>query len=98
MKTYEQLSTEEKDKARRIALEGWLTAIVEGAVRFDDKLNGDDLQARIDAACDKAGDMQTPWFAHEYIMETCADDLTALAEADVQDALYPDPDERIIRP
>src|SRR3990170_4042102 len=62
MRTYEQLSPEEKVKAFDKSLDGLLTDIVEGTIRFDDQANGDNLQARIYAAIGKANDMQTPWF------------------------------------
>jgi len=97
MRTFDDLTGPEQAKARSKALDELLTLVAEGAIRFNDKLNGDGLQARIDAAWKQACDMQTPWFVGEYIMETCADDLRSMAEADAQDASYPSPDERIIR-
>jgi len=50
MKTYEQLTQDEQEKARAIALTELLEAIVSGVVRFNDGLNEDNLQARIDGA------------------------------------------------
>ena len=70
-------------------------AITEG-IRFNDAANGDDLQARIDAAGGKANAMQTPWFWSSYIMDTCQDDLEGMAAAYAEDALYPDQRERVI--
>jgi len=32
--------------------------------------------------------MQTPWFAHEYIMEAVGDELRAMAQCDAEDASY----------
>ena len=96
MRTFKQLTAKEQGKAREKALEELLTIVAEGAIRFNDKLNGDGLQARIDAAWDKANAMQTPWFIGSYIMDTCEDDLRSMAEADAEDALYPDPSEHII--
>ena len=96
MKTYEQLTQDEQEKARAIALTELLEAIVSGVVRFNDGLNEDNLQARIDGAGVKADKMQTPWFVHEYIMDTCKDDLESMALCDAEDALYPESGERII--
>ena len=97
MRTFDKLSIDEQEQAREKALTTVLQHVTEGAIRFNDKLNRDDLQKRIDAAWEKAESMQTPWFAHEYIMDTCGDDLRSMALADAEDALYPDPSEHIIR-
>ena len=56
-----------------------------------------DLQTRIDEASREADAMSTPWFTGEYIMDTCKDEIAAMATCDAEDALYPDPGERIIR-
>lgn len=97
MRSYDDLTAEEQAKAEEKATETLLEAIVSGAIRFSDEKNGDDLQARIDSAGQKAEDMQTPWFAGEYVMETAGDDIRGMARCDAEDALYPDPDESIIR-
>lgn len=90
MKRYTDLTPEQQHKAVEKAASEVLTLIVEGAVRFADELNHDDLQARIDAAIEKADEMQTPWFAHEYVMDTCRDDILSMARADAEDAWYPE--------
>lgn len=87
-KTFDQLSDAEKEKAIDHALNVLLRAVVEGAIRFNDQANSDDLQARIDQASAKAEKMQTPWFAHEYIMDAAGDDLRSMAECDAESALY----------
>ena len=96
MKTYNELTERERQLARRKTTEQLLEAILSGALRFSDKDNGDDLQARIDAACAEAERMQTPWFAHEYIMETCGQEIRGMAECDAEDALYSQTGERVI--
>ena len=68
MKTYEELTETEQGEARTVALPDLLTDLLEG-VRFSDELNHDTLQASIDAACERANDKGTPWFASEYIMD-----------------------------
>lgn len=91
MKKFDELTPNEQERAREYHLRKLLEAIVEGGVRFNAKLNGDDLQARIDAAGEKADANQTPWFWGEMIMETCGDDLRSIAEASAEDALYAEP-------
>lgn len=88
MKTFAELSTDLQAKAVELALTDLLTAICEGAIRFNDDLNGDNLQGRIDAAFEKAEAMRTPWFAQEYVMDACADDLRGMAQCSAEDCLY----------
>lgn len=100
MRTFDKLTADEQTRAVKRETDSLLTAILEGAIRFDDKLNGDDLQARIDKAIAKAEDMRTPWFAGEYIMDTCGDEIEGMAraEADSEDVLYADEnDPRVVR-
>lgn len=97
MKTFDQLTPAQQAKAEIKCLENLLEAICEGAIRFNDKLNRDDLQARIDAAADKAEKMHTPWFVGEYILDTCRADLEGMARCDAEDALYSAPGENVIR-
>ncbi len=68
MRTYEQLTEEQQAKAQEFALKRVLECVLEG-MRFNDELNGDNFQASVDKAIAKADEMQTPWFASEYIME-----------------------------
>jgi hypothetical protein len=96
MKTYQALTQEDQAKAREKALVELLEAILSGQIRFNDEANGDDLQARIDKAADEAEKMQTPWFTHEYIMDTCREDLEAIAGPQAEEALYPEPGEHVI--
>lgn len=88
MKTFNELSSEQKLAAVNKAVKRLLTSICEGAMNFNDKLNGDDLQARIDAAWSKANQMQTPWFIGEYIMDTCRTEIEGMAQCDAEDSLY----------
>ncbi len=93
MKTYEQLNTREQVWAVSQATTGVLTAICEHGIRFNDSLNGNDLQERIDTAWDKAEAMQTPWYWHEYILDTCREDIESMARAQAENAIYFEPDE-----
>ena len=89
-RTFEQLTEAEQAKAVEIALTDLVSAVTEGAIRFNDTLNGDDLQSRIDTAMGQADAMQTPWFATEYLRD---DDyvwtmLTGMAQVSAEDAEY----------
>jgi hypothetical protein len=97
VKTYDELTEAQQELARSKALDSLLEAVLEG-LRFSDELNGDDLQARIDAAGQKADDMRTPWFAAEYIMddESAAEELRGMAECDAEDALYSERGEWVV--
>ena len=98
MKRYHDLTETQQKQAVSQALNDLLQEIVEfGNLRFNDELNGDDLQARIDASISKAEAMHTPWFAGEYIMDTCKDDLEALAVPVAEDAWYLEPGEQAMR-
>ena len=99
MRTFEQLSEAEQASAEEIATGEILRAILEGRLRFNDELNRDDLQARIDRALEASEENRTPWFAHEFLMEdpTVAESVRGMARGDAETALYPDPDQAIIR-
>ena len=97
MKNFNQLSKQEREQAQAIALNRLIEHILDGAIRFNDKVNKDNLQANIDAACEKADKMKTPWFTNEYILDTCRADLESMAKCDAENALYPSASENIIR-
>jgi dihydroorotase-like cyclic amidohydrolase len=96
MKTYTELTKDQQEKAVEKELTGLLTGIIKGAIRFNDEMNDDDLQDRIDKACEKAEEMRTPWFMHEYILDTCREDLMGMALVSAEDALYSEQNENII--
>ncbi len=96
MKTFSELTQAQQDTARARCLEDLLLGIIDGAIRFDDEANQDDLQARIDRAAQQADKMRTPWFAHEYIMETAGEELLGMAGAQAEDAIYGEKHEHVI--
>lgn len=96
MKRYAELTEKEQAAAREYQLSQLLQNILEGAIRFNDKLNKDKLQSKIDAAIKKADSMRTPWFAHEYIMETCREELEGMAQCSAEDAIYLDKGEHAV--
>jgi hypothetical protein len=97
MKKFDELTEEQKTKAIEKTLIEILEDIVNGSIRFNDELNQDDLQARIDKAFDKAEKMRTPWFSHEYILETCREDLESLAICQAEDMIYLEQNEFAVR-
>ena len=90
MKTFEELTPEQKEKAIVICVNNILHDIIECNRKFKG------LQARINKAWKEAERMKTPWFVHEYIMDTCEDDIKAMAETHAQNSLYPEPQEHVI--
>lgn len=96
MKTYAQLSESEQRAALEKALKSLLESIFNGTIRFNDELNADDLQARIDTAIELAEAKRTPWFAHEYVLDTCREELEGMAMCDAEEALYSEPRELVV--
>ena len=98
MRIYTQLRLSEQERAVKQATESLLLAIMNGSVYFttNNRKDCDDLQTRIDIAHTKANGLRTPWFWGEYIMDTCEKEIKEMAKVDAEDALYPDPTERII--
>ncbi len=108
MKTYDELTGDQQAKAREGALARLLQDVLEG-IRFSDELNHDTLQANIDGAIERANAMQTPWFAHEYIMEaqytseffddgplSVGDALQGMALCQAEDTLYSESTEHVV--
>ena len=96
MRTYEELTAEDQEKAVNQCATDLLKAILDGGLRFDDGKNENNLQSRIDAACEEADRQQVPWFAHEFIMDTCKEEIMGMAKADAENSVYPDPSERVV--
>jgi hypothetical protein len=68
VKAYRELTPDQQIEAVNYCLNNLLQSLLNG-IRFNDELNGDNMQAAIDSACQEAEDMRTPWFSHEYIMD-----------------------------
>lgn len=97
MKKWEDLKPDEQQAAIGKATGEILTAVVEGAIRFNDEANKDTMQAEIDAAIEKANDNRTPWFAGEYVYDAVGERLRSMGKCDAEDAYYPEPGESVIR-
>lgn len=92
MRRFDQLTPAEQERATKRATDDLLTAIVEGAIRFQDE----DLQRAIDAGRAEAERLHTPWFVGECVMERAGDAIRSMGRATAEDALYPDEDEHVI--
>lgn len=97
MRTWNDLSEEERQLAVDKTLCDLVGNIVEGAIEFDDKLNGDNFQASLDEAIEEANQRRTPWFAGVYVLDAGRKDLETIARCDAEEAYYPAPYERIVR-
>jgi hypothetical protein len=93
MKRFDDLTPEQKDKAIQSMMSMHLKWVVTGMIRFRDDLNGNDLQARVDRAIQRAEELQTPWFAGEYVMDVAGDEIRRRGEASAKEAFYPEFDE-----
>ena len=90
MRKFKQLNKIEKTQAVNQAQNEILTLIIEGVIVFNDKLNDDDLQARIDKAATKADANRTPWFLNEIMFEDSyiKDRIKSMALINAEDSLY----------
>ena len=95
MRNFDQLSVDEQAIAYREATKQVLKYILMG-ITFDDEMNGDDLQSRIDKAVEEAEAMETPWFAGEYIMDVAREEIEAMGRADAERAIYLDSGEFVV--
>lgn len=97
MRTFNQLSLTEQDKAVQVCLSDLIESIVQGIVYFGD--SDEVLQANINLIIETCNRDQCPWFIPE-MLRMCPvvnDALTGIARCDAEDALYPDAGERVVR-
>ena len=94
MRTYQELSEQEQARAREVALGLLVEAVASGAITF---ARGTVLESKVAAGIAEAERLQTPWFAAEYVLERCREELEGMSLCDAEDALYPGPDEHTIR-
>ena len=84
MKTFTDLSEKEQAIAIEVATIQLLGKICDGKVRFADPA----LQTKIETAAKDAERMKTPWFMHEFVIETCKEEVTRAAKIDAERAYY----------
>ncbi len=96
MKNFNELTELEQKQAVAFFTNRLLNWILDGAIRFNDDLNGDNLQKRIDRAIKRSEEMQTPWFAKEYILDTCRDDIESMARCEAEDVEYDDAKNEVV--
>ena len=94
MKTFDQLTLDQRIKAIKEETDSFLGAIIEGVIQFEP---GEDLQARIDKAWKEMEGQQTPWFIGERIMETCRVEIELLARASAESAMYLESGEHVAK-
>ena len=92
MKTFNNLTINEREKAIETELLALLEKVISGELAL-----GDGLQERIDAALGEAEKMHTPWFAHEYLLgdEIIEQALREIAQEQAEDALFAEPHESV---
>jgi hypothetical protein len=90
MRTYAQLSSEERILARQILLNQLVTALVECRFVFDDAENGETLQYRIDGAVELAHSLGRPQLAAQYVLREAGVELRGIATAQAEARGYPD--------
>ncbi len=96
MKTFEQLTAAEQTVAVDKAIQRLVEQIAEERIHFNDALNGDNLQARINAAWKQMERLKTPWFIGEAVMETCGVEIRGMAQCNAEDAIYSEPGEFVV--
>lgn len=85
MKRFSQLTAAQQELAELESLRRIVIAITKGGLRFNDVANGNDLQARIDAAREESA---TPEALGDLIVARCRRELLALARLSARDAIY----------
>jgi hypothetical protein len=87
---FEKLSKRHAEAAVDYFTDVLIKHISEGVLRFNDQLNGDDLQLRIDTALQKAETNQTPWFSADFLRDDAVivESVRGMAQCDAEDAFY----------
>jgi len=95
MKTYKQLTKDQQTKALSTSTTAILQFITE---QSEDSISFvfPDLEGRIKEAAEKAEANQTPWFFSEFVMDTCKEEIYAIALNDAKITLYTEAGEHVI--
>lgn len=94
MRIYTELDEDEKKRALNASLNTLLPHCLNPESGVFNSYEG--LAEKIKTALKKAEDMQTPWFAYEYILETCREELIIIATKMMEKAIYPYPHELVL--
>lgn len=92
MKTFNDLSEAQQAVAVRNRLQFLMEMICDGTLKFNDP----EIAAAVERAAQKAEDMKTPWFMHEYVMDEIGTQVTELAAAEARECLYAEPHEVVM--
>lgn len=100
MKTYQfnELNEDQKKRAVEYFLSLDIKHIIEGVLRFNDSLNSDDTQKRIDRALNRAEKNQTPWFSENFLRDdkTLIKRLESMALCTAEDCCYYSTDSMVL--
>ena len=90
MKTFTELTPEQRLQAQHVAYTKLLKGICEGYISFK---GNDSIEPGIRAAERKCEEMKTPWFMSEYVHDYVGDLLWPLAEDDARACVYAERDD-----
>jgi hypothetical protein len=93
MKRWSELTEPQQSKALTI-IEG---IILEGLISGQHILIDSELQAKVDNAIEKSEQMQTPWFAGEYVWDVLSEEIKEMAREDSSQYLFLNDYEGVIR-
>lgn len=98
MKAYNDLTNDEKARAHAHCLNRLVRDISDRRIRFNDALNDDDFQARIDKIWEAANVDNALWFVDDYLLadEYVRDILQGMAQCEAEDALYSERHEQVL--
>lgn len=93
MKTYDELKPEQQVKACEKALAKILEKICDGSAVFP---GNPDMQRKIEATAIAAERMKTPWFMHEFVLDSCKVELETFARNYARAAFYREPGDLVL--
>lgn len=93
MKRFDELTEEQQKAAIEKQILNLLQLIGQG---WNPDPSDESLTKRIEEASEEAERMRTPWFVHEYVMETCEEDLMIIAANEASYRLYAEPNDPVV--
>ena len=99
MKLYCDLTVLQKEKAITYFLHKVANSVATCAITFNDKANGNNLQAQIDKIRVEAERLHTPWFIVDMLLkdEYIAGELKIVAECQAKEVFFLEDDEEAIQ-
>lgn len=93
MKTFDELTPKQQVQATEKALAKILEKVCDGTAKFP---GSPAMQSKIEAAAIAAERMQTPWFMHEFVMDSCKAELEGFAKTYARTAFYREPGDLVL--